>query len=160
MTKICKIGNLKKDHSGNVQENKKVPSHEIHVHNQIDLAATLSCLFNLPMPDQNTGIAFINDLHAYWESNNTNSYKQAFECLRRNFEQLSETLGFDDNNLLDKLVTKFERILDDAAKLGELNREFESLIKAEMKTKQLDEKIDGDQSYFMMVSIFWILFVS
>jgi hypothetical protein len=117
----------------------------------------------LPIPEQNTGIAFINDLLANWETNNTNNNnnKQAFECLKRNFEQLRDILGVEANNQVeDVFLPRFGRNANDEMKLGELNREFESWIRLEIKDKQLEEKIKLDRSFFMRISILWILFVS
>ena len=64
----------------------------IKQHEQIDLVSTLCCLYNLPIPNENKGVMFINDLVD--SVNNSNIGFEAkikteieiFNCLNTNLE--------------------------------------------------------------------------
>lgn len=121
------------------------------VYNQIDMAATVSCLFGLNIPESNTGVAFINDVVEQLYGTEKEHAKSVFECVRRNYEQLQNVFDVDDE--AEMFVKKR---VDDASKL---NREFEEHVRRRIKSKYVDEKVNKEQDHLMIISILVLIIV-
>lgn len=71
-----------------------------------------------------------------------------FKCLERNYLQLRELnfdLNFDDY---------FKKIPNE-----NLNKEIEDRIRAEMRSKYIDEKVNSTQNLFLIISILFMIAV-
>lgn len=133
-------------------------SQPIRVHNQIDLAATLSCLLGVDVPESNSGVAFINDLANFSSAD----HSAVFECLNLNWQQLSRhTDRTSSSEFVDELVQKQKQHLRDAdlVSLANLNIQIEALLRDEMRREQIDEKISSEQNLPMIISLACLLIV-
>lgn len=121
------------------------------VYNQIDMAATVSCLFGLSMPESNTGVAFINDVvEQLYATENEHAVASVFECVRRNYEQLQNV--FDVGDEAEEFVKERERT-------SVLNRKFEEHVRRRIKSKYVDEKVNKEQDHLMIISILVLIIV-
>lgn len=150
----------------------------IKQHEQIDLVSTLCCLYSLPIPNENKGVMFINDLVD--SVNNSNIGFEAkikteieiFNCLNKNLKQLNNLFSlFKENEEsvlkieLDRIRNNFKNALKERnqAKSNELlreqNKKFESLMRKQIRDKQNDDKNNQDQLVYMILSLVWMTIV-
>ena len=151
---------------------------DIKQNEQIDFVSTLFCLYNLPIPNENQGVMFINDLVDLVNNSNIGSEAkikteiEIFNCLNKNLEQLNNLFSlFKENEEsilkieLDRIRSNFKNALKERnqAKLNELlneqNKKFESLMRKEIRNKQNDDKNNQDQLVYMILSLVWMTIV-
>ncbi len=145
----------------------------IKIHQQIDLASTLSCLFNLPIPVQNRGFTFVNDLTSYLEPLNNNSTNiifqvKAFKCLNENFKQLDDLLKLVDQdadletnikNIHDNFINILNTDQADFKLLKEYNLKIEKLIRERLNKEKDTNAINKKQAYILLLAIAMMLTV-
>jgi len=146
---------------------------------QVDLLSTLSCLFNLRVPNENQGVMFINDLFASIEQSYSINNKrkmqiqtQIFKCLIDNANQLSQMSHSNETSAyqhkINSFKTEFFRIFnnhsieiqDKLDRFTELNRKAENLIRKEHSSSNQSHSANMEQIFFMIFSIMLMINVS
>ncbi len=96
---------------------------------QIDFASTISCLFNLKIPEHNEGIAFISE---FVGDQSTIDEKFAFTCMLNNFMQLNEGFNFaKETDAKQKLTQIFEELEQKTGRnLGVLSMNIENILRS------------------------------
>ncbi|CAF0729169.1 unnamed protein product [Brachionus calyciflorus] len=122
----------------------------IKIRNQIDLVSTISCLFNLDVPEHNKGIIFLSDL-----INNLEEYNRdkslIINCLKNNYDQLNSLLNFDDEN--DFSFEKIHENFDEKSL-----EHLEQMIRNRVEQKLNSEKKNKDQNFYL-ISLILVMFV-
>lgn len=115
----------------------------------------------MKIPDRNTGVAFISDIF----DAHTGLFDSAsvFECLRDNYEQLRDVFDLNDEAVMESFQEKLNKKLldnDDLNALASLNRKFETRIRNQVKSKYVNEKVNNEQNFIMIISIAFLLAVT
>ncbi len=163
----------------NEQNQANAQNKEIKSFQQIDLLSTLSCLFNLKVPNENQGVMFINDLFASIEQScaiqdeqKLQIQAQIFKCLIDNADQLKEMIQSNETSSYQRAVNNFKakfhgilnnRSIEIQLKLKEvtdLNQNVENLIRREQSVSRKSQTANTEQIFFMLCSIFVMINVS
>ena len=129
--------------------------------NQIDLTSTLSCLFNLKIPDENEGISFIDEI-----LNDKHYHFKNFHCLNENFKQLDKKYNLfqssDIKNKYMKIRNEYATsLLSQHERKGFKNvlGNFKIFMKA-LVSQNSDSNQNYNQVYWMQVTILAMTVVS
>jgi ethanolamine phosphate transferase 2 subunit G len=156
----------------------------IEIHQQIDLASTLSCLYELAIPENNQGVAFVNSLYRLKpplitaKSSSFSTLVAIFKCLNQNMKQLSAKIDFSSDDMkslheeIAEILSNFiitTRNLNDLNDLKllnqmtELNINYEHLIRRcqeIINTRNNSDSINELKAFFMMVALICMFIVS
>lgn len=142
----------------------------IKTRQQTDLVSTLSCLFNLPIPLNNRGIMFMNDIidyigKYYNKEENLSLNVKIFNCLNQNFKQLNQLLDLNDKEIetdlksLKELFVKYLSKKNQNEYLNDLNLKFEKLIRERLEKEKDSNSINRKQAYYLTMAIVFMLLV-
>jgi hypothetical protein len=114
---------------------------------QIDFAPTMSCLFNLKIPVDNEGVAFISE---FVDSHNTIDQKLGLQCLLKNFLQLNENFHLTKEmaDIDQKITQTFSKNVlehDDTESLRMMSMNLENILRStevDSKSKSHDQTSD------------------
>lgn len=156
-----------------------VASQLINSYKQIDLVSTLSCLFDLPVPKQNKGLMFINDLIdsdllARTKEKKLLLYVKAMKCLNENFLQLDNEHHLIDTQpeLVDNVTSlnrefielfKKHRLSNDPRYMFEITvlaRRLENFLRNNANLDKNEHKNNKTQIYFLIIAMVAMLVVN
>jgi hypothetical protein len=137
--------------------NKK--SLKIEKFHQIDLVSTLACLFNTKIPQENDGIAFIDELLL-----DDKIYElKKFKCLNDNFIQLDRKYKLLQNSEIKHRYTKirneYDKRLNKHDDLKSLLFDFKKFLKT-LVGHHSESNQNLSQVYWMQVSMIVMAVVS
>lgn len=120
---------------------------------QIDLVSTISCLFNLDVPEQNKGVTFINDLTDNFNTDIQELELISLNCLGKNFFQLNSQFGFFEKS--SNLIEELNEILQNKSSISTIERFLRDVLDKHVDNKNSNK----NQSSFLILFISLMLSV-
>ncbi len=148
---------------------KPLTQNKTSLFEQFKKVSTLSCLYDLPIPEHNRGVMFINEFVKNlnrFDKKSKEVQTTTFKCLQQNLKQLDKLLNLKEDeefvNVVNSLTREFRNKLAEgtADDLIGLNNQYSSLLKQRMDKEKSSNGINQKQTFYMILILTFMIMVS